>query len=100
MGHQKTEGLDHRVPLLHVVVLVFVDILGEELSVCAQLLDVQEDIRDVLRCDSPVTVLLHQKCGSLLLRLSLVDKSDRVVGGFICDMNAAAEHVEHDIVSV
>ena len=100
MRDEKAECLDHGIPLLHIIIPIPVHILREQPALPFELIDVGEDIRDVLPGDAPVPVLFKEELSRFLPRLSLIDHADRVVSRVVRNVDAAAVHVKHDVISV
>ena len=100
MCHEQTERLDHGISLFHVILVILVDILCKELPGIPQLLDIRKDVCRVLFGQSFGAIFFLEQPPGLFLCLPLVEVLYGVVGRLVRNVDASAEDIQHDIVSV
>ena len=98
MGHQKTKGLHHSIPVFECAGNVLVNVLCKKLSAVDELLNVGEGILNGLR--GSLRVQLGQLLFCRLPVESGVQQVDAVIGQLVRHMDTGAEYVNDDIVAI
>ena len=84
--------------------LAFLDPLERDLIIGglfpAQLFNVSEYIRHILRRNAPVPVILLQKPCGLLFLFSFIKIPDRVIRGVVRDMYTSAVYIQDNIIAI
>lgn len=95
--HVQAQRLDHIGAVLEVKGVAGVGVRGKELSLRRQLVDILKHIRHILRGGG---IFFAQLRGNLLTRHSFFQQADGVIGQLVHRMDAAAVHVQHNVVAI
>ena len=108
VGDQQAQGLDDCISLLEIKCLVGKSLFGKQLSRSPQLPDILEAFGD-LRIRNPlplsltvlpVPVFCQEGLPDLLRVHALVRHADGIVGLLVSDMDAAAVHIQNNMVAI
>ena len=101
MGHVEAHGLQHGLGGLESGLLhILPQVLGEELAVILQGLDVLQTFPQLLLIDILHMAVLGQHLGDDLLMVGVFEEGDHVVGHLVHQVDGAAVDVQNDVVSV
>ena len=100
MGHVQAKGLDHIGPVLEIKGMVGVGVGGKQLALGGQLVNVVQAVPDIGGGHvGAAGILFLQRGGGFFPGVPGVDQSDGVIGHIVHRVHAAAEHVQHDVVT-